>query len=285
MLKSVLREPLVHFLLLGAALFAADAWLRPASAPAGSTEIVVGEARIRSLAQNFRRTWQRPPSAAELEGLVASHVREEILYREALALGLDRDDAVIRRRLQQKVEFVSEEAAALAKPAEQDLAKYLADHADAFRIPPRVTFRQVFLDPRKRGGALDADARRLLDVLNGTRAPSDPSALGDGLALLEPRYEDAPQADVARQFGQEFAADLVKQPQGRWSGPVASGYGAHLVRVDALVPGRLPTVDEVRPLLEREWSNARRQEVSKAFYDKLRAKYKVTVQMPEPGRP
>jgi hypothetical protein len=285
MLKSVLLEPLVHFLLLGAALFAADAWLRPASAPAGSTEIVVGEARVRSLAQNFRRTWQRPPSAAELEGLVASHVREEILYREALALGLDRDDAVIRRRLQQKVEFVSEEAAALAKPAEQDLAKYLADHADAFRIPPRVTFRQVFLDPRKRGGALDADARRLLDVLNGTRAPSDPSALGDGLALLEPRYEDAPQADVARQFGQEFAADLVKQPQGRWSGPVASGYGAHLVRVDALVPGRLPTVDEVRPLLEREWSNARRQEVSKAFYDKLRAKYKVTVQMPEPGRP
>jgi parvulin-like peptidyl-prolyl isomerase len=285
MLKSVLREPLVHFLLLGAALFAADAWLRPASAPAGSTEIVVGEARIRSLAQNFRRTWQRPPSAAELEGLVASHVREEILYREALALGLDRDDAVIRRRLQQKVEFVSEEAAALAKPSEQDLAKYLADHADAFRIPPRVTFRQIFLDPRQRGGALDADARRLLDVLNGARAPSDPSALGDGLALLEPRYEDAPQADVARQFGQEFAAGLVKQPQGRWSGPVASGYGAHLVRVDALAPGRLPTVDEVRPLLEREWSNARRQEVSKAFYDKLRAKYKVTVQMPEPGRP
>ncbi|GIK85708.1 MAG: hypothetical protein BroJett026_11890 [Betaproteobacteria bacterium] len=280
MLKSLLREPLVHFLLLGAALFGADAWLRPAT-PAGATEVVVSEARIRSLAQNFRRTWQRAPTAEELDGLVAAHVREEILYREALALGLDRDDAIIRRRLQQKMEFVADEAAAMARPTDEELEKYLEAHAEAFQVEPRATFRQVFLDPRKRGDALATDARRLADLLNGTGSTLDPASLGDGLTLLDARYENASQTDVARQFGREFAEAVVKQPVGRWAGPVTSGYGAHLVKVESLTPGRLPTLNEARPLLEREWMDARRKDLANAYYEKLRAKYKVTVANPE----
>jgi len=133
MIRKLVREPLVQFLLLGTALFALDAWLRPSAAPTANAEIVVSEARIRNLAQNFRRTWQRPPTRVELEGLVEAHVREEVFYREALALGLERDDAIIRRRLQQKMEFVSEEAAALAKPTDEDLSAYLKTHAEAFR--------------------------------------------------------------------------------------------------------------------------------------------------------
>ena len=111
---------------------------------------MVSEARIRNLAQNFSRTWQRPPTREELDGLVEAHLREEVLYREAVALGLDRDDTIIRRRLQQKMEFVSEEAAALAKPTDEDLAKYLAANTEAFRVEPRVTFAQVYLDSRQR---------------------------------------------------------------------------------------------------------------------------------------
>jgi hypothetical protein len=281
MSKFLLREPLVHFLLLGAALFALDAWLRPAAtARAASTEIIVSEARIASLAQNFRRTWQRPPTNEELDGLVESFVREEVMVREALALGLDRDDAIIRRRLQQKMEFVSEEAAASARPTDAQLAGYLATHADAFRVEPVVTFAQLYLDPRKRGAALQADAERLLGALNGGR-PVDPAQAGDRLLLLEPHYADVPQAEVARLFGSDFAAALIKLPPGRWTGPVQSGYGTHLVRVESMTPGRLPTLDEVRPLVEREWANARRQEIGKAFYDKLRARYTVKVQRPE----
>ena len=285
MLKSLLREPLVHFLLLGAALFGLDAWLRPSVAPAATGEIVVNEARVRNLAQNFARTWQRPPTREEIDGLVESYVREEVMVREALALGLDRDDTIIRRRLQQKVEFVSDEAAALAKPGDEELAAYLAAHADAFRTDPRVTFEQVYLDPAKRPATLDADAKRLLDALNSAKGSPDVARAGDRLMLLEPRYENATQTDLARLFGDEFAEAVLKQPTGRWAGPVRSGYGVHLVRIEALVPGGTPDLADVRPLVEREWSNARRQELSKAFYDRLRAKYKVTVQMPPAAKP
>jgi parvulin-like peptidyl-prolyl isomerase len=278
MFKSFLREPLILFLLLGAALFVLDAWLRPAASPAGDTEIVVNEARIRSLAQNFQRTWQRPPTREELDGLVESYVREEVLYREAMALGLDRDDTIIRRRLQQKMEFVSEGDAASVQPTDEDLAKYLAANADAFRIEGRVSFTQVYLDPRRHEATLAADTKRLLDALNSARSP-DPAQLGDRLQLLESEYANAPQAEVARLFGTEFAEALVKQPVGRWIGPIASGYGVHLVRVAALTPGGAPALDEVRPQVEREWANAKRQELGKAFYEKLRAKYSISVQV------
>jgi len=285
MLKSLTREPLVHFLLLGAALFLLDAWLRPASAPAPNTEIVVSEARIRNLVQNFRRTWQRPPTRQELDGLVEAHVREEVLYREALALGLDRDDTIIRRRLQQKMEFISEEAAALAQPTDQELEQYLATHAEAFRVEPRITFTQVFLDPRKRTTTFEADVRRLLDTLNAAGGSTDLARVGDTLMLLEPHYENASPSEIARLFGADFAEALVKQPVGAWSGPVASGYGAHLVKVESLTPGGTPELDQVRSLVSREWSNAKRQEIARAFYEKLRAKYRISVQMPEAAKP
>lgn len=280
MLKSFLREPLVQFLLLGAALFLLEAWLRPAAPTAGTSEIVVSEARIRNLAQNFARTWQRPPTRQELDGLVETFIREEVMVREALAVGLDRDDAIIRRRLQQKMDFVSEQAAALAQPTDADLDAYMKAHADAFRTEPRATFVQIYLDPARRGAALEADAKRLVDALNRGGASADGAAAGDRLALLDPRYEDITQTELARLFGTEFAEALVKQPTGNWVGPIASGYGAHLVRVDAVQPGGMPSLEEVRPLVEREWMNAKRQELAKAFYENLRAKYRIKVQMP-----
>ncbi len=284
-LRSLAREPLVHFLLLGAALFLVDGWLRPATTAAADSRIVVSEERIRNLTRNFVRTWQRPPTRAELDGLVEAHVREEVMVREALALGLDRDDTIVRRRLQQKLEFVSEGAAALAPSTDEQLEAYLKANPEAFRSPPRATFTQVYLDPARRKGTLDADAARLLETLNRAAAPRDPTAVGDRLLLLEPRYENLPQPEVASQFGAEFAAALVKQPTGRWVGPLASGYGLHLVRVERLQPGGTPVLSEVRPLVEREWSNARREELARAFYQRLRSKYAITVQMPEGFRP
>jgi hypothetical protein len=285
MLMKLLREPLVHFLLLGAALFLLDATLRPAAAPSATTEIVVSEARIRSLAQNFRRTWQRPPTQEELDGLVQAHVREEVFYREALALGLDRDDAIIRRRLQQKLEFVADEAVALARPSDEELAKYLQAHADAFRVEPRATFVQVYLDPRKRAATLDADAKRLLRALDAAGPNADPADAGDRLMLLEPRYENATQAEIARVFGAPFAAAVVGQPIGTWSGPIRSGYGVHLVRVESVIQGGVPSLADVRPLVEREWTNAKRKALAEAFYEQLRAKYRVTVRKTEAVTP
>jgi hypothetical protein len=279
MLRSLIREPLIHFVLLGALLFALDAWLRPSAAAAQGGEIVVGEAQIRNLAQNFRRSWQRPPTQAEIDRLIQDHVREEVLYREALALGLDRDDTIIRRRLRQKMEFVSDEAAALATPSEQELADYLAAHPEQFQASPRATFTQVYLDPLRRAKTLDADVERLTGALNaGTAGPA--AKLGDSLLLLEPRYEDATKPAVSRLFGDKFAETLFAQPVGRWVGPVVSGYGVHLVRVEAMTPGGTAALADVRPLVEREWAAARRKELGEALYAKLRAKYQVTIKLP-----
>ena len=282
-MKAWLREPLLHFLLLGALLFAVDAWRRPPERVGTGGEIVVSEARVRTLAQNFARTWQRPPTREELDGLVEAHVREEVMVREALALGLDRDDAIIRRRLQQKVEFVSDQAAALAAPTDAELEAYLAKNADAFRREPRVTFTQVYLDPGKRGAALPADAARLRERL--TANAIDPARGGDPLMLLEPRYDDVPQAEVARLFGEPFAAEIVRQAPGGWVGPLKSGYGAHLVKVEAVTPGGTPKLAEVRPAVEREWTNAKRRELAQDWYATLRAKYRISVQMPQPAKP
>lgn len=278
MLRSLLREPLVHFILLGAALFALDGGLRPPAMPAAGAHILVSEALVQSLKRNFERTWQRPPTREELDGLVESHIREEVLVREALALGLDRDDAVIRKRLQQKLEFVSEAAGALAAPTEAQLEAYLKANPQAFSIPPRATFMQVYLDPAKRKGALQADAVRLLETLNRADGSRQVAHAGDRLMLLEPRYENMAQHEVASQFGAEFADALLKQPPGRWVGPMTSGYGLHLVKLEALQPGGTPGLADVRPRVEREWLNAQREDAARATYARLRDKYTITVQ-------
>jgi hypothetical protein len=251
--------------LLGAALFALEAWTRPASGPAGQGEIVVGEARVRNLAQNFHRTWQRAPTREELDGLVEAHVREEVMVREAIVLGLDRDDAIIRRRLQQKLEFIAEEAASTVRPSDDELAGFLAANAERYRVEPRLSLTQVFLDPQRRGAALDADARRLIERLNRD-ASAPPAEAGHRLALMEPRYVDVPRSELTRLFGSEFAARVAELPVGRWSGPIASGYGMHVVRLDAQLAGSAPSLADVRALVERDWASEQRRTQLKSHY-------------------
>jgi len=148
-----------------------------------------------------------------------------------------------------------------------------------------VSFAQIYLDPRKRGSAVEEEARRLMEKLNQPGVTTDPGALGDRLLLLEPQYDDLTQTDVARTFGTEFAESIVTQPTGRWVGPLASGYGLHVVKIGAVRAGAMPPLEDVRPLVEREWSNVKRQEISKSFYERLRAKYAITVKMPEAVKP
>jgi hypothetical protein len=178
------------------------------------------------------------------------------------------------------MEFVSDEAAALAAPTDKELADYLAAHPDQFQVAPRATFSQVYLDPQRRAKTLDGDAKRLIDALNAGGS-AKPEKLSDSLLLLEPHYEDVTKPVVSRLFGDKFAEALFEQPVGRWVGPIASGYGVHLVRLDSMTPGGTAALEEVRPLVQREWANVRRKELREALYDKLRAKYNVTVKLPE----
>jgi PPIC-type PPIASE domain len=274
-LRTMLREPLLHFLVLGAGLFGLFGLV---GGPAGERpdRIVISAAKGENLAELFARTWRRPPTQAEIEGLIADHIKEEILYREALALGLETDDIVIRRRLRQKMEFISEDTQPV-EPTEAELQAFLDAHADRFRKPARLSFAQVYLSPDRRGEDAWGDAERLLVALDAGK--SDPAASGDPF-LLEQDYRDLATHEVERLFGGAFAGRIAELPVGRWSGPVQSGYGLHLVLVRARTPAAQPGLGEVREEVANEWRAARREEANRAFYDRLRATYEVTVERP-----
>jgi hypothetical protein len=273
-MKRILKEPLLHFLLLGAAIFAAYSLVstRTSDEPG---KIVVTQGHVASLVASFTRTWQRPPTAQELAGLVHDRVREEVYYREALALGLDKDDLIIRRRLRQKMEFVSDDIAAQTEPSDADLTAYLQSHPESFRVEQQFTFRQVYLNPEKHGDNLARDTAQLLAQLNQAGDKADASALGDSF-LLEHQFAAVPASEVAKQFGEKFAAKLGGLSPGQWQGPVESGYGVHLVLVSERTEGRLPALAEVRDAVRREWDNARRLEANEKFYGELLKRYTVT---------
>lgn len=275
-MKRLLKEPLVHFLLLGAVIFMVYTGM---SQPGGDKPgtITITQGQIESLVTGFVRTWQRPPSSEELASLVGDRVQEEVYYREALALGLDKDDPIIRRRLRQKLEFVSEDIAAQAEPTDADLNAYLQAHADKFRIEPRFTFCQVYLSPQKHGDNLHRDAALILTHLIQAGDKADASALGDSI-LLETNFDAEPLGEVAKQFGEAFAEKLSGIQTGQWQGPVESGFGVHLVKISERTEGRLPALTEVRDAVRREWDNARRLESNEKTYQGLLKRYTVTIE-------
>lgn len=275
------REPLLHFLLIGVALFLLYNFLNRGASDA-PRDIVVTEARVEALAENFAKTWMRPPTAQELRGLVDDYVAEEVYYREAIAMGLDADDTVIRRRLRQKMEFISADVASAAQPTDAQLQEYLEQHAEKFLLPPRLTFQQVFFSTERRGAAAGRDAEKLLGELNAGRGPANPLEAGDP-TLLPPFMESASPQDISNSFGSEFATAVEEAPVGQWAGPVPSGFGLHLVKVDRRDAGTAPTLAEIRPLVQREWEAEQRKNVEQALLDKLRAKYDVRIEGPVQG--
>jgi len=277
--RSLLREPLVHFLAIGALLFLWYQWSGGGSGP-GSSRIVLTSGRIESLAAGFQKTWQRPPSEAELKGLVDDYVREEIATREAAAAGLDQDDTIIRRRLRQKLEFLAEEAIDSAPPTDAELAAWLEAHAEDYRIAPQVALRQVYLNRDRRGASAETDARALLSRLEAQGPGASIDGVGDA-SMLPAELELEPLHEVARTFGGTFADALLALPPGRWSGPVESGYGLHLVLVRERIDGARPTLDSVRPQVERDYVSDRRRRQLESMYERLLGKYTVVFERPD----
>jgi hypothetical protein len=276
---KLIKEPLLHFLLIGALLFVVYQQLNPES-PSRPDEILVSAGRIESLAATFTRTWQRPPTAEELKGLVDAYVREEMLAREAMKLSLDRNDPVIRRRLEQKMEFIIGDIGSSTSPTDEQLAAFLTEHPDSFRRPASYTFRQVFLSSDKRGDAVITEANRLLEQLR-----KDDSSFGElGDPSLLPREVAGESATrITSTFGEDFTKALDKLTLHQWSEPVVSGFGVHLVRLDERVDGRLPNLDEIRSQVAREWSQQLRQRTRDQYLQSLLDRYQVTVEWPESG--
>jgi len=275
-MKRLLREPLLHFLVIGAGLFLLYGLLNRGQSDA-PREIVISEARVEALAGNFATVWMRPPTAVELKGLIDDYVAEEVYYREAVAMGLDQDDTVIRRRLRQKMEFISEDVAAATEPTEAQLQAYLEQHADKFALPATLTFQQVYLSPERRREAVRADAEKLLAELQAGRGPADPTEAGDA-TLLPATMEAASPQVIVNTFGEEFAHQIDEAAVGQWSGPIESGFGLHLVNVSERVAGSAPSLVEIRPIVLREWQSEQRRALNESFLDTLRSKYEVRVE-------
>ncbi len=278
-MPRLLREPLLHFVLLGAGLFALHGWLRAqvsvdAGSAAGSTTIEIGAGTIGNLAELWRRQWGRSPTEEDLRGLVQAHVREEALYREAMAIGLERDDTIIRRRLAQKMEFLFADLANPPTPDDATLEKFLAENAAKYLEPPRVTFEHIYFSREKRGEQVEADARlALIAVQEGSESPAE---MGDS-TLLAPDFTLASAQEIASQFGQGFADSLIETPPGGWRGPVESEYGLHLVNIAAKTEPRRPELAEVREQLIRDYINAKREEANQLILAEILARYAVTI--------
>jgi hypothetical protein len=242
MIARWLREPLVHFVAIGALLFVVFEWR---GAGPGSRRIVITAGQVDALAAGFARTWQREPTAAELKGLVDEYVRDEIATREAMAAGLDRDDTVVRRRLRQKWEFVAEDDADAAPPGDAELQRWLESHLETFRTEPEVAFLHK----------MEGEMPRLL-----------PSVI-----------ERTTRSDIARMFGDGFAAAVLQAPPGAWAGPIESGYGVHHVFVTERSGGQVPALNDVRTQVEREVVADRRRRRLLAAYQDLLERYQVVV--------
>jgi len=265
-LRRLAREPVLHFLLAGAIAFALFG--RRESAP---RVIEVDPGLRRALRRDFERRNGTAPTAEQEDALVRRWVDEEILVREALALGLDRGDVIVRRRLLQKMEFLAEEGGPIAEPDDATLQAWLEAHADRWRAEPRLRFEQVFVGRDRHGGAAEADARALLARIE---AGEDPAGLGDPF-LRGHTIGPATGAEIDAQFGPGFAARLAGASDGRWSGPVPSSFGQHLVRVDERAAGGMPSLAEVRAAVRHDWLEARREEQRRARIEELHRRWEV----------
>lgn len=279
-LPAILGEPLVQFVAIGTMLAAAFALIpeEPGGPEANTAEIIrVGEGRILQLQSLFERTWQRPPTPAELDGLIDSFVREEVLYRAGGDLRLDKDDAVVRRRIAQKMGFLMEPAPGEIEPTKEDLERHLADFPARFRTSPRLTFEQVFIDTLKHEASATAAADQALAAL---KAGANPAEIGDS-TLLPALLENERLENVVRIFGSAFADALLETMPGEWVGPLASPFGVHIIRIGKRLPARDPDIAQVHEAVAADWTAMRRREVAEERFQALKARYTIEIAHPD----
>jgi peptidyl-prolyl cis-trans isomerase C len=282
-----LREPLVHFLLLGAALFGAYSYFEPRlGGPEASRQIQLTPDELLQLALVFQSQWQRPPTQAEFGQLVENKVHEEVLYREAVAMGLDKDDTIVKRRMAQKMQFLAEDVAAAYEPTRAELEAWYAKNADRFALPGRLNFRHLYFSPDRRGErARDAADKALAKLADQPVDSNLAASLGDPF-MLQDYYGDRSSEQLAKEFGPAFAQAIFRAKPGAWQGPIESGFGWHLVFVDSVVPGHAPAFAEVASDVKTAWLGERKAEAWRKAYDAMRAKYTVLLPaLPEPAEP
>jgi peptidyl-prolyl cis-trans isomerase C len=277
LLKKLARDPLVHFLLIGVLIYGAYGLFEGDSAEEDVRTITVTEGEIRALTDQWTRVWSRPPTESEISGTLRSYVRTRILYREAVAMGLDSNDQVIERRLAQKVELLSRGLVTPKPPGDEVLASWYAENGEPFREPDTYTITQLFFDPDRRDDAVtDAEsALSQLQILEGM--PEDITRYGEN-SILGRYYSGRDELELRKLFGSGFVDQIVRLEPGSWHGPVLSGYGVHLVYVHDVVKPQALALEDIREKVQEAWMLEQVDELSALFIDELIARYEVVVE-------
>jgi len=280
-IKRWLREPLLHFLLIGIAVFAVYAYThRGRGGVESSRQITLSLDELGQMDMYFESQWHRRPTPAEFQAMVEDKIREEVLYREALAMGLDKDDTIVKRRMAQKMQFLAEDVAAAHEPSTAELRAWFEKNGNKFALPSRYSFRHLYFSPDKRGKNAQEEAAKTLAKIAGQ--PED-SKLAVSLAdrfMFQDYYGDRAPEALAKEFGPQFVVALEKLRPGSWQGPIESGYGWHLVYVDTVIPGRIPAFEEMEPDVKTAWLAEQKQQAWQKAYAEMRAKYAVLLPGP-----
>ena len=279
--KRWLREPLLHFLLIGVVLFGVYAYTNRGRIGIESPrQIVLSLDELRTMTAYFESQWHRPPTPQEFQAMVEDRIKEEILYREGLVMGLDKDDTIVKRRMAQKVQFLAEDIATAHEPSTPELKAWFEKNSSKFALPSRYSFRHVYFSPDKRGTNTHDDAAQTLAKIVGQPEDSPQIAAVADRFMFQDYYGDRTPSAIAKEFGPQFAVALEKVKPGSWQGPIESGFGWHLVFVDTVIPGRIPAFEEVESEVKTAWLGEQKAQAWQKAYQTMRAKY--TVLLPAP---
>ena len=276
-LQKILKEPLLHFLIISIGFFVFYSSNNKTSDKSiiAKSEIVISQSQVRNIKNQFERVWKRQPTEQETKGMLKGYIKEEILYREALSLGLDRDDTIIRKRMAQKIDFLFSDIASIAEPTEEQLEKHYHDSQSKYTRDVQLTFSHIYLNPTKHDNTLKTDAEKIIATLKNKKA--DPADLGDPI-MLEPIFNKIETSQINNLFAENFATDISTLETGKWQGPIKSGYGYHLVKIDQRIESQPTPFEEIRTIVKRDWKAIKQKESNDATYALMKQRYKITIE-------
>lgn len=276
-ITRLFTEPLIQFLIIGACIYGAYALFGAPEEDFRDTRVHVDSARINGFISEWESRWNRPPTREEIDGLIQSYIKEDVLYRQAVAMGLNEDDPITRRRMAQKLEFLTSDLAMMVQPAEGELEQYFSDNSEAYRAPDRMTFSQLFFDPDSRGNKTLEDAEEMLVRLQAAGVPTEESMqVGDGL-MLQRDFVSVTLTEAARQMGSGFAESVAQLEPGSWHGPVLSGYGVHLVYLYSYEKAPPAVFEDVQAAVLENWQQEQREQFNADFLENLKTRYEIVI--------
>ncbi len=276
-ITRLLTEPLIQFLVIGACIYGAYALFGEPQEDFRDTTIRVDSNRINAMISQWEKRWNRLPTRAEIDGLIQAYIREDVLYRQAVAMGLNEDDPITRRRMAQKLEFLTSDLSQMQKPQEGELEQYFTENAESYRDLDTISFIHVFIDPDKRGDTTLGDADEILAQLQAAGEPdAETIQVGDRL-MLQNNFSSTTQLEIRRQLGSGFAEVVMELEPGQWHGPVLSGYGVHLVYVYEFVEAPLAVFADVQARVLDDWHAQKREQFNADFVKSLKSRYQIVI--------